>query len=112
MPVGVAGEVIALTVAADNTRTPPSCPPLINIRTNRCRSRAVLKRPAWPAMPPMRRAVGSCTTPRSGAASGRLHGQASWSAQRSVGAMRGNSVFGGLNPVSVIPSGSNTVLFK
>ncbi len=54
-------------------------------------------------MPPIRRAVGSCTTPRSGEAQGRLHGHASWSAQRSVGAIRGSSDVGGRNPVSRHP---------
>ena len=35
------------------------------MRQKRERSAAVLNRPAWPATPPMRLAVGSCTTPRS-----------------------------------------------
>src|SRR4029079_16390582 len=64
IPRGVCGEVIVLTAAADNTRTFPSWPLPSNMRAKSCRSCAVLKRPAWPAMPPMRRAVGSCTTPR------------------------------------------------
>ncbi len=77
MPAGVCGEVIAATLAADSTRVAPSRPLPSSMRANSCRSRAVLNSPAWPAMPPMRRAVGSWTTPRSGAASGRLHGHAS-----------------------------------
>ena len=65
----------------------------------------MLKRPAWPATPPIRRAVGSCTTPRSIAPPGWSHGQPS-GVHVSVGAMRGASDAGGLNIVSRMPSGS------
>ena len=103
---------MAATVAGDSTRTVAEPASAKQHPREARRSRAVLNRPACPATPPMRRAVGSCTTPRSGAASGRLHGHASCSAQRSVGAMRGSSDFGGRNPVSVIPSGSKTRAFR
>ena len=56
----------------------------------------MLKRPAWPATPPIRRAVGSCTTPRSMARQGAVQGQAS-GAQGTVGAMRSASTAGGRN---------------
>src|SRR5690348_17384573 len=59
------------------------------------RSAAVEKRPACPATPPMRRAVGSCTTPRS-----------IWLfSSYSVGAMRFRHDDGGRNRVFFIPSG-------
>ncbi len=105
---GVAGVIILATVSGDSTRRGPRAPPPSSIRTKRVRSRAVLKRPAWPATPPIRRAVGSCTTPRSGSASGALHGHASRKRQRSVGAIRPTRSSGGWKPVSVMPSGSNT----
>ena len=69
------------------------------------RSAAVLKRPACPATPPMRRAVQSWTTPRIIFMSGPSHGQPN-SVQGSVGAMRGRSDAGGRNVVSFMPSGS------
>ena len=57
--------------------------------------------PACPATPPIRRAVGSCTTPRSGAASGAAcTATGPSSSQRSVGAIRGDRPAGGRNPVS------------
>ena len=108
----VTGVIMRATVAGDRIRTPSSSPPLINMRTKRFRSCAVLNRPACPATPPMRRAVGSCTTPRNGAASGRLHGHASCSAHRSVGAIRGTIALAGRNPVSRMPSGPNTTRFR
>jgi hypothetical protein len=40
-------------------------PPVSKARANFARSSAVENSPACPATPPMRRAVGSCTTPRS-----------------------------------------------
>ena len=60
-------------------------------------SAALEKRPAWPATPPMLRAVGSCTTPRNGGPV--LTGQ------RSVGAIRGTSEAGGWNMLSFMPIG-------
>ena len=108
MPTGVAWVIIFATVSGASTRRGPRAPPASSMRTNRVRSRAVLKRPAWPATPPMRRAVGSCTTPRSGSSPGALHGQASRKRQRSVGAMRPRRSMGGRKPVSVMPSGSKT----
>ena len=48
-----------------------------SMRAKRDRSAAVVNRPAWPATPPMRRAVGSCTMPRSIAWSGPSHGHPS-----------------------------------
>ena len=65
----------------------------------------MLKRPAWPATPPIRRAVGSWTTPRSIGAPDRSHGQPS-GLHASVGAMRGDSDAGGRNVVSLMPSGA------
>jgi CubicO group peptidase (beta-lactamase class C family) len=53
-----------------------------------------------PAIPPMYRVVGSCTTPRS-----------SWPSTRSVGAMRASSDSAGRYPVSFIPSGSKIASF-
>src|SRR5215204_1566655 len=108
MPAGVCGDVIIATLASESTRVAPSRPFPSNIRANNFRSRAVLNSPACPAIPPIRRAVGSWTMPRSGGASGCLHGVASIVLQRSVGAIRGSSVLEGRNPVSVIPSGTNT----
>ncbi len=51
------------TVAGARTRAWPTRPLLISIRANRAMSCAVLKRPACPATPPIRRDVGSWTTP-------------------------------------------------
>src|SRR5581483_5602509 len=48
-------------------RTPSSWPPFSIICAKRARSSAVENTPACPATPPILRAVGSCTTPRSGA---------------------------------------------
>ena len=53
----------------------------------------------------MRRAVGSCTTPRSICASGPSHGHP-YGVHRSVGAMRGAATPAGRNIVSFMPSGS------
>ncbi len=110
MPAGVAGDVISATVAGDRMRT----------RAERARRRAACgssatdpppseNSPACPATPPIRRAVGSWTTPRRNGASGWLHGHAS-GRQRWVGAMRALSDAGGRNIVSAIPSGSKTWL--
>ena len=96
MPAGVAGVLIFATVGGDSTRTVPSRPPSMSIRAKRERSRAVPKRPACPATPPIRRAVGSWTTPRSGGASGVLHGHAAIVSQRSVGAIRVRFAAGGI----------------
>ena len=51
---------------------------------------AVENTPAWPATPPMRRAVGSCTVPRSRSEIGILAGVGLLSSSMAVGAMRGN----------------------
>jgi hypothetical protein len=75
------------------------------MRQKIARSAAVLNNPAWPATPPMRRAVQSCTTPRIIFALGPSHGQPN-SVHGSVGAIRGCSDAGGRNIVSFIPSGS------
>ena len=106
---GVAREVMRATVAGASTRTPSSVPPPSSMRANRDRSVAVPNNPAWPATPPIRRAVGSCTTPRSGEAEpAACTATGPGSSQRSVGAIRGSSAAGGRNPVSRIPSGSKT----
>ncbi|MEZ5286573.1 MAG: hypothetical protein R2712_17555 [Vicinamibacterales bacterium] len=105
---GVAREVMRATVAGARMRTPSSVPPASSMRAKRDRSRAVEKRPACPATPPMRREVGSWTTPLRGTAEGRLHGQASIVSQRSVGAILVRWSAEGRNPVSRIPSGWNT----
>ena len=65
----------------------------------------MLKSPAWPATPPIRRAVGSCTRPRSMVAPGPPQGHAR-GAQASVGAIRGTSSAGGSKPVSAMPRGA------
>ena len=104
---GEAGAVILATVGADRIRTSPSRPWSSSIRQNRDKSAAVLKSPAWPATPPMRRAVGSWTMPRRNVVPGLSHGHAS-GAHRSVGAIRGFKASGGRNIVSVIPKGSKT----
>src|SRR5262249_37219951 len=65
------------------------------------RSVAVENKPACPATPPMRRAVGSCTTPRS----------IRFCSSYSVGAMRRLHCGGGRNRVSPIPSGWKTNAF-
>ena len=64
-------------------------PPLSHMRANFARSAAVLNTPACPATPPMRRAVGSCTTPRSIVMPGPSHGQPK-AVHGCVGAMRGS----------------------
>ena len=103
-PGGIEGLIIRATVSGARMRT-PSCDPLFNsIRAKMETSAAVLNSPACPATPAMRRAVGSCTTPRSIFRSGPSHGHP-YGVQFSVGAMRGCSAAGGLNPVSFIPSG-------
>ena len=78
------------TVSGDRMRVPSSVPPFSSMRQKSERSAAVLKSPACPATPPMRRAVGSCTTPRSIGGSGPSHGQPS-GVHFSVGAMRGRN---------------------
>ena len=104
---GVDGDVIRATVAGDRIRAAPSRPPFRSIRQKRERSAAVLKSPACPATPSMRRAVGSCTTPRRNVDP--EHGHASIP-QASVGAIRGRHASGGRNVVSCIPSGSKICL--
>ena len=106
MPAGVDGDVIRATLAADRTRTAPSRPPPSSMRQKRDKSAAVLNSPACPATPPIRRAVGSWTTPRRNGASF-PQGHAS-GAHRSVGAMRGANDAGGRNIVSFMPSGRKT----
>ena len=104
-PAGVAGDVMRATASGDSTRAPPgTAPPPSSMRQKRARSSAVLKSPAWPATPPIRRAVGSCTTPRSIVIFSPSHGQPN-GVQDCVGAMRGTSAAGGLNIVSFMPSG-------
>ena len=93
-PAGEAGAVMRSTASGESTRAVPTAPPSSSMRQKIARSLAVLKRPACPATPPMRRAVGSCTTPRSVAGC--------------VGAMRPWSARGGLNVVSRMPSGWKT----
>ena len=46
-------------VAGDRIRAPSSVPPFSSMRQKRDRFAAVLKSPAWPATPSIRRAVGS-----------------------------------------------------
>src|SRR5208337_1668890 len=58
---GCSGCVIFSTDSGE--RIPP--PPFSKAWANFARSSAVEKRPACPATPPIRRAVGSCTSPRS-----------------------------------------------
>jgi hypothetical protein len=65
MPGGVCTLVIILTVSGLKMRTPSNSPMLSIMRAKRAMSGAVVKRPACPATPPMKRAVGSCTVPRS-----------------------------------------------
>ena len=62
---GGAGVVIFATVSGERIRAPRYAPPSSSMRQKIARSAAVLNSPAWPATPPIRRAVGSCTTPRS-----------------------------------------------
>ena len=107
IPAGVAGDVMRATVSGARMRAPSSAPSPRSIRPKRARSAAVENNPAWPATPPMRRAVGSCTAPRSIAAPATppRHGH-SRPAHASVGAMRPANSAGGRNIVSCIPSGS------
>ena len=67
---GVAALVIFSTASGDRMRVLCNAPPPSSMRQKMARSAAVLNRPACPATPPMRRAVGSCTTPRNIAMSG------------------------------------------
>ena len=78
---GCSGCVIFVT-ASDERMLPP---PLSNASANFARSSPVENRPACPATPPIRLAVGSCTTPRS------MCCESSYC----VGAMRGLHVAGG-----------------
>jgi hypothetical protein len=59
------GRVISATPSGERTRAPSYSPPFRIIWQKTARSSAVEKSPAWPATPPMRLAVGSCTCPRS-----------------------------------------------
>ncbi len=99
-----AGVVSFATVSGASTSFPRNVPPESSMRQKFARSAAVPNRPACPATPPMRRAVGSCTVPRSIFAPGPSHGQPI-SVHASVGAMRGRSDSGGLNIVSFMPRG-------
>jgi hypothetical protein len=110
---GVDGDSMRATVRGERIRVPSSVPSPRSMRQKRPRSSAVVNIPAWPATPPMRRAVGSWTTPRiiGGAgedpiAPGRPGTQGSFDGQRSVGAIRGTSAATGRNDVSRIPSGA------
>jgi hypothetical protein len=103
-PAGVAGDVMRAMVSGASTRALPIAPPPSIIRAKRVRSPAVEKTPAWPATPPIRRAVGSCTRPRNMTPSVPRH-DASPAAQGSVGAMRGINEAGGRNVVAAMPSG-------
>ena len=102
---GVAGAVILAIVNGARIRLPETVPPDRSIRQKIVRSAAVLNRPACPATPPIRRAVGSWTSPRSIVAPGPPQGQPS-GVQGSVGAIRDTSEDDGLNIVSCMPSGS------
>ena len=93
------------TVGGVMMRTPSSTPPDSSIAPKRARSDAVPKRPAWPATPPIRRAVGSCTVPRSIEAPRPPQGHPS-GVQASVGAIRERKVARGLKVVSRMRSGS------
>ena len=106
---GVDGAVIRATDSGERIRRPSSVPWPRSMRQKRARSSAVVNIPAWPATPPIRRAVGSCTTPRSiggagVAAAPGTHG--SFGGHRSVGAIRGTSAAPGRNAVSRMPSGA------
>ncbi len=57
---GFSGAVIFSTVSGDQISPSPS----ISACANFARSSAVENKPAWPATPPIRRDVGSCTIPR------------------------------------------------
>ena len=57
--VGVARRVIAATLSGDRIRAPCQVPPSSSMRTKIDRSSPVEKRPACPATPPIRLAVGS-----------------------------------------------------
>ena len=72
---GVDGLIIFSTPSGDRMRAPLCEPPFSSMRLKIARSAAVLNRPAWPATPPIRRAVGSWTMPRSIDMSGPWHGQ-------------------------------------
>ena len=52
-------RVISATLSGRRMRTPSSVPRPRSIRQKRARSAAVRNSPAWPATPPIRRAVGS-----------------------------------------------------
>ena len=86
-------------------RVPWYAPPPSNMRAKIERSAAVLKSPACPATPPIRRAVGSCTMPLNIRMSGPWHGHPS-GVQFSVGAILDVIDGGGMNAVSFMPSGS------
>ena len=85
-----AGVVIFATVSGDRTRTPWATPPSSSMRQKIATSAAVLNRPACPATPPIRRAVGSWTVPRSICMSAPSHGHP-YAVHLWVGAMRARS---------------------
>ena len=87
---GCSGVVIFSTISGGNTVLPAS-----RAWANFDKSSAVENNPACPATPPMRRAVGSCTTPRS-----ILLFSSYW-----VGAIFGRQAAGGRKRVCVIFSG-------
>ena len=106
----LAGDVIFATASGDRIRTPLWLPPFRSMRQKIDRSAAVLKRPACPATPAMRRAVGSWTTPRSICMSGPWQGHP-YGVHFSVGAIRARNESGGVKLVSFIPSGSKMCFF-
>ncbi len=88
-PVGVAGDVMRAIVSGDNARTTDCAAAKHHPRELHVRSAAVLNTPACPATPPIRRAVGSWTTPRSIVHPGPRAWPSVWR-HGSVGAMRGH----------------------
>ena len=88
MPGGVDGVVIRCTVSGDRILAAVE---RAAVEQRAREARQIARRreqPRVPATPPMRRAVGSCTVPRSIACPGSPHGQPS-GVHRSVGAIRG-----------------------
>ena len=82
------GVVIFATASGDSTRVPRYAPPPEQHAAEDRQVGGRAEQPAWPATPPIRRAVGSCTMPRSIVISGPSHGQP-YGVQLSVGAIAG-----------------------